>query len=131
MVMARPQAADHDEKRHAILESAARLFAKRGFGGTSMAMIADRFGAWPGGVGALPDAEGHRKTDERQDLPAVDHEPLLTTIHHAASLGWSGRRGLGQRMGRAGVTSRWWMIRSNQSLSVPPDMWWLGSSPGS
>jgi AcrR family transcriptional regulator len=47
--MARPKAADHDEKRHVILTSAAGLFAERGFGGTSMSMIAEEAGgskAW-------------------------------------------------------------------------------------
>jgi AcrR family transcriptional regulator len=47
--MARPQATDYDDKRCLILESAAALFAERGFGGTSMAMIAGAAGgskAW-------------------------------------------------------------------------------------
>jgi AcrR family transcriptional regulator len=47
--MARPQATDYEEKRQLILTSAALLFAERGFGGTSMSMIAERAGgskAW-------------------------------------------------------------------------------------
>ena len=47
--MARPQATDYEEKRQLILTSAAVLFAERGFGGTSMSMIAERAGgskAW-------------------------------------------------------------------------------------
>jgi AcrR family transcriptional regulator len=38
--MARPIAADHDEKRRAILKAAARLFASQGFDRASMAEIA-------------------------------------------------------------------------------------------
>ena len=47
--MARPKASDYEEKRQLILGSAAVLFAERGFGGTSMAMIAEHAGgskAW-------------------------------------------------------------------------------------
>jgi hypothetical protein len=47
--MARPKASDYDEKRQAILGAAAALFAERGFGGTSMSMIAEDAGgskAW-------------------------------------------------------------------------------------
>jgi len=47
--MARPQATDYEGKRQLILASAALLFAERGFGGTSMAMIAEHAGgskAW-------------------------------------------------------------------------------------
>jgi TetR/AcrR family transcriptional regulator len=42
--MARPLAADHDEKRRAILKAAARLFASRGFDRTSMNEIAGACG---------------------------------------------------------------------------------------
>ncbi|MBH5323450.1 TetR/AcrR family transcriptional regulator [Aurantiacibacter sediminis] len=38
--MARPRAADYDERRAAIIAQAARLFARRGFNGTSVADIA-------------------------------------------------------------------------------------------
>lgn len=38
--MARPRAADHDDKRQAILEAAARLFASAGYDATSMAEVA-------------------------------------------------------------------------------------------
>ena len=47
--MARPKASDYEEKRQVILTSAALLFADRGFGGTSMSMIAEHAGgskAW-------------------------------------------------------------------------------------
>ena len=47
--MARPQASDYEEKRQVILTAAALLFADRGFGGTSMSMIAEEAGgskAW-------------------------------------------------------------------------------------
>ena len=47
--MARPQATDYEGKRQLILASAAVLFAERGFGGTSMSMIAEHAGgskAW-------------------------------------------------------------------------------------
>lgn len=39
--MARTQAADYDERRHAIVETAARLFARDGFLGASVADVAD------------------------------------------------------------------------------------------
>lgn len=38
--MARPLAADHDQKRHSILKSAARVFAKMGYARATMADIA-------------------------------------------------------------------------------------------
>lgn len=38
--MARPIASDHDDKRHAILKTAARLFAEEGYGRASMAQVA-------------------------------------------------------------------------------------------
>lgn len=38
--MARTQAADYDERRHAIVEKAARLFARNGFRGASIADLA-------------------------------------------------------------------------------------------
>jgi AcrR family transcriptional regulator len=47
--MARPKATDYEAKRQVILASAALLFAERGFGGTSMSMIAEHAGgskAW-------------------------------------------------------------------------------------
>jgi TetR/AcrR family transcriptional regulator len=40
MWVARPQAADHADKRRAILEASAALFAEHGVRGTSMSMIA-------------------------------------------------------------------------------------------
>lgn len=40
--MARTQAADYDERREAIVEAAAALFARRGFNGASVADIAGR-----------------------------------------------------------------------------------------
>lgn len=40
--MARTQAADYDERKLAIVEAAAALFASRGFNGASVADIADR-----------------------------------------------------------------------------------------
>jgi AcrR family transcriptional regulator len=40
--MARTQAADYDERKEAIVEAAAALFAARGFNGASVADIADR-----------------------------------------------------------------------------------------
>jgi AcrR family transcriptional regulator len=40
--MARTQAADYDERKEAIVEAAAALFAVRGFNGASVADIADR-----------------------------------------------------------------------------------------
>ena len=40
--MARTQAADYDERKQAIVEQAAALFATRGFNGASVADIADR-----------------------------------------------------------------------------------------
>jgi AcrR family transcriptional regulator len=39
--MARKQAADYEEKRAAIVEEAARLFAKKGFSGASLAALAE------------------------------------------------------------------------------------------
>jgi TetR/AcrR family transcriptional regulator len=42
--MARPRAADHAAKRQAILKSAARLFAERGYDGASMAGAAQALG---------------------------------------------------------------------------------------
>ena len=38
--MSRPRAADHDQKRRAILDRSAKLFAERGYAGTSMSEIA-------------------------------------------------------------------------------------------
>jgi TetR/AcrR family transcriptional regulator len=38
--MARPRAADHDDKRQAILAAAATLFAEHGYDGTAMAEVA-------------------------------------------------------------------------------------------
>ena len=38
--MARPQSPDYDQRRAAILKAAARLFARRGFSGTSLADLA-------------------------------------------------------------------------------------------
>lgn len=54
--MARPQAADHSEKREVILRAAARLFADEGYGRASMAQVAAASGIskaaiyhyWPG-----------------------------------------------------------------------------------
>ncbi len=43
--MPRPRAADYDEKRQALLDTAAALFAERGFARTSMGAIADACGA--------------------------------------------------------------------------------------
>lgn len=40
--MARTQAADYDDKRNAITHHAARLFARRGFAGASIADLAER-----------------------------------------------------------------------------------------
>jgi len=42
--MARPQAADYEDKREAILDGAAELFAKRGFAGASLSDLADATG---------------------------------------------------------------------------------------
>lgn len=42
--MARPIAKDHDDKRLAILKTAARLFAKEGYGRASMAQVAEGCG---------------------------------------------------------------------------------------
>jgi AcrR family transcriptional regulator len=42
--MARPRAHDYDDKRRLILDRAAELFAKRGYGGASIAMIAEACG---------------------------------------------------------------------------------------
>ncbi|HPE24333.1 TetR/AcrR family transcriptional regulator [Albidovulum sp.] len=38
--MARPVASDHEDKRHAILKTAARIFADEGYGRASMAQVA-------------------------------------------------------------------------------------------
>ena len=38
--MARPQAADYDDRRAAIVEQAARLYAERGFLGASLSDLA-------------------------------------------------------------------------------------------
>jgi AcrR family transcriptional regulator len=43
--MARPRAQDYDEKRQAILDRAAELFAQHGYAGASIMMIADACGA--------------------------------------------------------------------------------------
>lgn len=43
--MARPQSPDYDKRSEAILAAAARLFAKRGFSGTSVAELAKACGA--------------------------------------------------------------------------------------
>ena len=43
--MSRPRAADHDLKRRAILDRCARLFAERGYAGTSMSEIASASGS--------------------------------------------------------------------------------------
>ena len=42
--MARPRAQDHTEKREAIYQTAARLFAEHGYDGTSMSQIAEACG---------------------------------------------------------------------------------------
>ncbi|MGP0061042.1 MAG: TetR/AcrR family transcriptional regulator [Beijerinckiaceae bacterium] len=42
--MARPRAHDYDDKRRLILDHAAELFAQRGYGGASIAMIAEACG---------------------------------------------------------------------------------------
>jgi AcrR family transcriptional regulator len=42
--MARPRAADHDDKRAALLDTAASVFATRGFDGASMSDIARALG---------------------------------------------------------------------------------------
>lgn len=43
--MPRPRAADYDDKRQALLDTAASLFAERGFARTSMGAIAEACGA--------------------------------------------------------------------------------------
>ena len=43
--MARPRAADHDQKRRAILDRSAKLFAERGYERTSMSEIASACGS--------------------------------------------------------------------------------------
>lgn len=43
--MARTQAADYDERKEAIVEAAAALFAQRGYESASVAGLADRLGA--------------------------------------------------------------------------------------
>jgi AcrR family transcriptional regulator len=42
--MARPRAHDYDDKRKLVLERAAELFARRGYGGASITMIAEACG---------------------------------------------------------------------------------------
>jgi TetR/AcrR family transcriptional regulator len=48
--MARPRAADYDAKRTAIRQTAAALFAERGFDGSSMSDLAERCGTTKSGL---------------------------------------------------------------------------------
>ncbi len=81
--MARTQADDYDEKREAIVEAAARLFAARGFDGASLADLA-------GACGISKSLFYHYYPSKEQILFAVmdGHlETLLTAIEAPAPAG--------------------------------------------
>jgi AcrR family transcriptional regulator len=79
--MARTRADDYDEKRRQILKTSARLFARHGFTGTSITMVAKACGASK----ALLYHYYVSKDEVLFDILQLHLETLLDTVERAAS----------------------------------------------
>ncbi|MBO1079220.1 TetR/AcrR family transcriptional regulator [Roseomonas haemaphysalidis] len=79
--MARTRADDYDEKRRQILKASARLFARHGFTGTSITMVAKACGASK----ALLYHYYASKDDVLFDILQLHLQTLLDTVERAAA----------------------------------------------